>query len=88
MQNCLIKSLIHIIKQHKSFKNFLTTIDRQNRKKCQKYKKKIKKQIVNDGILKMFCISNISIFLNKNSRTFQNSLIKSIICRVKHHKNI
>jgi len=42
LQNCLIKSLIHIIKQHKSFKNFLTTIDRQNRKKCQKYKKKSK----------------------------------------------
>jgi len=46
-----------------------------------------KRQIVNDGILKMFCISNISIFLKKNSRIFQNSQIKSIIRITKHYKN-
>jgi len=38
--------------------------------------------------MKMFCIYNILIFLNQNSRIFQNSLIKSIILIIKHHKNI
>ena len=65
LQNSLIKYPIHTIKQHKNFKNFLATIDRYNRKKYIKNTKKSKKQIVKDGILKMFCISNISIFLIK-----------------------
>jgi len=30
----------------------------------------------------------ISIFLNQNSRISQNSLIKSIIHIIKHHKNV
>jgi len=38
--------------------------------------------------MKMFYISNIAIFVNKNSRTFQNSSIKSIRRRIKHDKNI
>jgi len=49
---------------------------------------KIKNQVVTDRILKMFYIYNISIFLNQNSRIFENSLIKSIISIIKHHKNI
>jgi len=57
------------------------------REKNVKNTKKIKKLIVNDRILKMFWISNIFIFLNKNSRIFQNSLKKSIICIIKHYKN-
>jgi len=44
--------------------------------------------MVNDEILKIFCISNIYIFLNKNSKIFHNSMIKSIIHITKHHKNV
>jgi len=87
-QNSLIKSLILRIKHYKNFPIFLTSLDGRNRKKNAKNAKKIKKQIVNDRILKMFCIYNISIFLNQNSRIFENSLIKSIIRTRKHHKNV
>jgi len=51
--NFLIKSRIHTIKQHKKFPIFLKTIDKIE-KKDVKNTKKLKKQIVNDGILKMF----------------------------------
>jgi len=57
LQNFLIKSRIHTIKQHKNFNFFLKITDRSNRKKkMSKILKKLKRQIVNDGILKMFCI--------------------------------
>jgi len=36
----------------------------------------------------MFCISNVSIFINKTSRIFQNSSIKSRMRIIKHHKNV
>ena len=50
----------------------------------KKYKKK---QIVNDGIYEEFWISNIYIFLEKCSIIFQNSLMKSLIHKIKEHKN-
>jgi len=84
LHNSLIKSRIHTIKNAKVLE-FFDDYTELNRKKDVKNTKI--KQIVNDGILKMFYISNISIFLNKNSRTFQNSLIKSIIRITKHHQN-
>jgi len=48
---------------------------------------KTKKEVVNDGIYEEFCIWNIYIFLEKYSMIFQNSLIKSLIHKIKHHKN-
>ena len=54
--NFLIKSRIHTIKQQKNFPNFLKTIELKQKKKDVKNTKKLKKQIKNDGILKMFCI--------------------------------
>jgi len=66
-QNSLIKSLLLRIKQYKKCHNFLTNFDRWNRKKNAKNDKKIKKEIVNDGILLKFWISYISIFLKKKT---------------------
>ena len=57
LHNFLIKSRIHTIKQHKKF-----TIFFENRRQVKQKKKdvkntnKLKKQIVNDEILKMFSI--------------------------------
>jgi len=56
LQNFLIKSRIHTIKQHKKFKFFWKPETGKLEKKDVKNTKKLKKQIVNDGILKMFCI--------------------------------
>jgi len=64
-QKSLIKSLIHKIKKHKNFHNFLTCTDRRNWKENVKNNKKIKKQIVNCGILKKKIISHIYIFVNE-----------------------
>ena len=50
--------------------------------------KRIKKQIVNDGIYEDIWISNVYIFFEKSSMIFQNSLIKSLINKIKKHKNI
>jgi len=44
-QNSLIKSLILPIKQYKKFQNFLTSLDRWNRKKDVKNAKKMKKKL-------------------------------------------
>jgi len=52
-QKSLIKSLIHRIKKHKNFQNFLTSTDRRYGTENVKNNKKIKKQIVNRGILKI-----------------------------------
>jgi len=49
-QNALIKSIIRTIKHHKNVLNFLTSLDRWNRKKRLPKCWKIKKEIVNDGI--------------------------------------
>jgi len=84
----LIKSRIHTINNTKILRIFWKPYTGKIEKKDVKNTKKLKKQIVKDGILKKFCIQSISIFFNKNSRIFQNSLIKSIICTIKHHKNV
>jgi len=51
-QNSFIKFLIHTIKHHKNFHNFLTCMDRWNRKKDVKKLKKV----VNDGVLERIWI--------------------------------
>jgi len=43
----------------------------------------IKKPIVNDGIYEEFWISNVYIFFKKHSMIFKNSLIKSLIHKIK-----
>jgi len=60
-QNLLIKCLIHPLKHHQNFHNFLTSMNRSN---TEKDVKKFKK-IVNDGVLEKKWISNISIFLKR-----------------------
>jgi len=63
----LIKSLIHKIKTHKNFQNFLTSIDRRNLKENFKNNNKIKKkQIVNRRILKKKNISLIYLFVKEH----------------------
>ena len=57
-------------------------------KKDYQNDKRIKKQIVNDGIYEDIWISNVYIFFEKSSMIFQNSLIKSLINKIKKHKNI
>jgi len=52
------------------------------KRKCQK---KTKKKILKLGILEQK-IFHICIFFEKNSRNFQNSLIKSLILQIKHYK--
>jgi len=49
--------------------------------------KKIKIQIVNDGIYEEFWILKCLYFLEKDSMIFQNSLIKSLMHKIKKHKN-
>jgi len=46
----------------------------------------LKKKIVNNGIYEKFWISNVY-FLEKRSMIFQKSLIKSLIHKIKKHKN-
>jgi len=48
----------------------LTGLDKWNRKKNAKAAKKNKKELVNDGILLKFWISNISIFFEKKNHSF------------------
>jgi len=65
-QKSLIKTVIHKIKTHKNFQNFLTSIDRRNWKENFKNNNKIKnKQIVNCGILKKKIISHIYLFVKE-----------------------
>jgi len=45
--------------------------------------KRIKKQIVNDGIYEEFWISNVYSFFEKHSMICQKSLIKSLIHKIK-----
>jgi len=56
LQNFLIKSQIHTRKQYKNFIIFWKPYICKIEKKDVKNTKKLKKQIVNDGILKIFCI--------------------------------
>jgi len=77
-QKSLIKSLIHKRKKHKNFQNFLTSTDRRILKENVKNNKKIRKKIVNRGILKKKIISHIY-FCKRTFRNFQNSLIKYLI---------
>ena len=45
-----------------------------------------KKQLVNNGFYEEFWISNVYIFLEKCFMIFQKSLIKSLIHKLKKHK--
>jgi len=56
LQNLLIKPRIYTIKQHKNFKFFSKTKSGKIENKDVKNTKKLKRQIINDGIQKMFCI--------------------------------
>jgi len=56
-------------------------------KKHYQNDKRIKKQIVNDGIYEEFFISKGLYFFEKYFMIFQNSLIKSLIHKIKNHKN-
>jgi len=64
------KSRIHTIKNTEIIRIFRWLLGGKIEQKMLKILKNKIKQIVNDEILKMFCISNISIFLNKYSRIF------------------
>jgi len=62
-------------------------IDEIGEKDYQNDKRMKKKQIVNDEIYEEFWISNVYIFFQKYSLILQNSLIKSLIHKIKKHKN-
>ena len=85
-QKSLIKTVIHKIKTHKNFQNFLTSIDRRNWKETFKSNNKIKnKQIVNCEILKKNYFTYLP-FCKRTFRNSKNSLIKSLIHWKKHYK--
>ena len=85
-QKFLTKSLIHKIKEHKNFQNFLTRTDRRNWKENVKNIRKIKKQIINCGFLKKIYFTYLY-FCKRTFRNFQNLLIKSLFHRLKYNKN-
>jgi len=66
----LVKSLTLPIIQYKIFHNFWTSLDSRNKKQKAKNFKQNQKEIVNDGILLKFWISNISIFIEKKNYSF------------------
>jgi len=83
----LIKSLIHKIKIHKNFQNFLTSIDRRNWKENFKNNNKIKK--TNSKPRNFATKKNYFTYLSfckRAFRNFKNSLIKSLIHLIKHYK--
>jgi len=84
-QKSLVKSQTLPIKHYKKFNNFWTSLDRWNRNKMSKMIKN-KNELVNDGILLKFWISNISIFFEKKTIVLQNFFIKSRIHTIKEHK--
>jgi len=84
----MINSIIHTTKHHKIVQNFLTSLDRWNRKKrlpkWWKNKKKTNKKRWNLWrILDFKCLY----FLEKYSMILQNSVIKSLIHKIKNIKN-
>jgi len=85
-QKSLMKCLTFRIKHYKKFHNFWTSLDRWNRKQNVKNAKKNKKEILKDGVLLKFCISNISIFFEKKTVVLHKFLIKSRIHTRKQQK--
>jgi len=69
----LVKSVTLLIKHYTQLHNFWKSLDRWNRKKIPKMLKK-KNEIVKDGILLKFWISNISGFFEKKNHSFSEFL--------------
>jgi len=85
-QISLIKFLIHKIKEHKNFQNFLTSTDRRNWIENVKNIKKTKKT---NSKLRNCEKKNYFTYLyycKRTFRNFKNSLIKSLFVWIKHYK--
>ena len=72
----MVKYLTLPIKHYKKFHNFEQVSIGEIENKMSKMKKN-KKEIVNDGILLKFWISNISIFLKKKTYSFAEFVDKT-----------